>query len=126
MQFKKWPLVEFACTLPKNSTFRGRKMTELQADKTFERSGVSGKLKIVLHDVSGTLLRTLGTIERRGYDYRDVHCTQRVDGDFDLLVAIEDLGGPRNLDTLCKQLERLYNVVSAEKIGRRTRAEWAK
>ena len=93
-------------------------MTNLQADKTFERSGVSGKLKIVLHDVSGTLLRTLGTIERRGYDYRDVHCTQRVDGDFDLLVAIEDLGGPRNLDTLCKQLERLYNVASAEKIGR--------
>ena len=51
--------------------------------------------------------------------------TQRVDGDFDLLVAIEDLGGPRNLDTLCKQLERLYNVVSAEKVGRRSRAEWA-
>ncbi|MBL4854487.1 MAG: hypothetical protein JKY25_09650 [Robiginitomaculum sp.] len=101
-------------------------MTTLQADKTFERSGVAGKLKIVLHDVSGTLLRTLGTIERRGYDYRDVHCTQRVDGDFDLLVQIEDLGGPRNLDTLCKQLERLYNVVSAEKVGRRSRAEWAK
>ncbi len=100
-------------------------MTQLQADKTFERSGVSGKLKVVLQDVSGTLLRTLGTIERRGYDYRDVHCTQRVDGNFDLLVAIEDLGGPRNLDTLCKQLERLYNVVSAEKIGRRSRAEWA-
>ncbi len=100
-------------------------MTQLQADKTFERSGVNGKLKIVLQDVSGTLLRTLGTIERRGYDYRDVHCTQRVDGDFDLLVAIEDLGGPRNLDTLCKQLERLYNVVSAEKVGRRSRAEWA-
>ena len=101
-------------------------MTQLQADKTFERSGVAGKLKVVLHDVSGTLLRTLGTIERRGYDYRDVHCTQRVDGDFDLLVDIEDIGGPRNLETLCKQLERLYNVVSAEKVGRRSRAEWAK
>jgi len=58
-------------------------------------------------------------------DYRDVHCTQRVDGDFDLLVHIEDTGGPSNLDTLCKQLERLYNVVSAEKVGRRKRAERA-
>ena len=98
------------------------KLTELQRDKTFEPSGVSGKLKIVLHDVSGTLIRALGTIERRGYDYRDVHCTQRVDGDFDLLVHIEDTGGPSNLDTLCRQLERLYNVVSAEKVGRRKRA----
>ena len=101
------------------------KMTELQRDKTFESSGISGKLKIVLHDVSGTLIRALGTIERRGYDYRDVHCTQRVDGDFDLLVHIEDTGGPSNLDTLCKQLERLYNVVSAEKVGRRKHAERA-
>ena len=42
-------------------------MTELQRDKTFEPSGVNGKLKIVLHDVSGTLIRALGTIERRGY-----------------------------------------------------------
>ena len=29
-------------------------MAELQRDKTFEPSGVSGKLKIVLHDVSST------------------------------------------------------------------------
>jgi len=29
-------------------------MTELQRDKTFEPSGVQGKLKIVLHDVSGS------------------------------------------------------------------------
>ena len=101
------------------------KLTELQRDKTFEPSGVSGKLKIVLHDVSGTLIRALGTIERRGYDYRDVHCTQRVDGDFDLLVHIEDTGGPSNLETLCRQLERLYNVVSAEQVGRRKRAERA-
>jgi len=98
-------------------------MTELQRDKTFEPSGVSGKLKIVLHDVSGTLIRALGTIERRGYDYRDVHCTQRVDGDFDLLVHVEDTGGPSDLDILCKQLERLYNVVSAERVGRRKHAE---
>ena len=45
-------------------------MTELQRDKTFEPTGIQGKLKIVLHDVSGTLIRALGTIERRGYDYR--------------------------------------------------------
>ena len=29
---------------------------ELQRDKTFVPSGVSGKLKIVLHGVSGTLI----------------------------------------------------------------------
>ena len=98
-------------------------MSQLQRDKTFAPSGVSGKLKIVLHDVSGTLIRALGTIERRGYDYRDVHCTQRVDGDFDLLVHVEDTGGPSDLDILCKQLERLYNVVSAERVGRRKHAE---
>jgi len=34
-------------------------MTQLQRDKTFEPSGVQGKLKIVLHDVSGTLIRAL-------------------------------------------------------------------
>jgi len=100
-------------------------MTELQRDKTFEPSGIQGKLKAVLHDVQGTLLRTLGTIERRGYDYRDVHCTQRVDGNFDLFVHVEDTGGPNDLDLLCRQLERLYNVVSAERVGRRTRAEHA-
>ena len=27
-------------------------MTQLQRDKTFEPSGVQGKLKVVLHDVS--------------------------------------------------------------------------
>ena len=43
-------------------------MSELQRDKTFEPTGIQGKLKIVLHDVSGTLIRALGTIERRGYD----------------------------------------------------------
>ena len=48
-------------------------MTELQRDKTFEPSGVQGKLKIVLHDVSGTLIRALGTIERRGYDLSLIH-----------------------------------------------------
>ena len=100
-------------------------MSELQRDKTFEPSGVQGKLKIVLHDVSGTLLRTLGTIERRGYDYRELHCTQRVDGDFDLLVHIEDTGGPSDLDILCKQLERLYNVVSAERVIKRKQAQHA-
>jgi len=36
-------------------------------------SGVQGKLKIVLHDVSGTLIRALGTIERRGYDSSPVY-----------------------------------------------------
>jgi len=30
-------------------------MTELQRDKTFEPSGVQGKLKIVLHDVSASI-----------------------------------------------------------------------
>ena len=100
-------------------------MTQLQRDKTFEPSGVQGTLKIVLHDVSGTLIRALGTIERRGYDYRDVHCTQRVDGNFDLLVHVEDTGGPNNLETLFRQLERLYNVVSAERVGRRARPEHA-
>lgn len=100
-------------------------MTELQRDKTFEPTGIQGRLKIVLHDVSGTLLRALGTIERRGYDYRDVHCTQRVDGDFDLFVLVEDTGGPNDLDILCRQLERLYNVVSAERVGRRVRPEHA-
>jgi len=81
-------------------------MTQLQRDKTFEPSGVSGKLKVVLHDVSGTLIRALGTIERRGYDYRDVHCTQRVDGDFDLLVHVEDTGGPNDLDTRFRLKEK--------------------
>jgi len=64
-------------------------------------------------------------LQRDKTDYRDVHCTQRVDGDFDLLVHVEDTGGPNDLDTLCRQLERLYNVVSAEKVGRRKRAERA-
>jgi len=34
-------------------------MVELQRDKIFVPSGVQGKLKIVLHDVSGTLIRAL-------------------------------------------------------------------
>jgi len=42
-------------------------MTELQRDKTFEPSGVNGKLKIVLHDVSGTLIRTVMYIVRSAW-----------------------------------------------------------
>ena len=85
-------------------------MSELQRDKTFEPTGIQGKLKIVLHDVSGTLIRALGTIERRGYDYRDVHCTQRVDGDFDLFVQVEDTGGPNAVSYTHLTLPTIYSV----------------
>ena len=53
-------------------------MSELQRDKTFEPTGIQGKLKIVLHDVSGTLIRALGTIERRGNHNPDVQSCPRL------------------------------------------------
>lgn len=79
---------------------------------------MADKLALILRDVEGTLLRALGNVERRGYDYRDVHCTQRPDGDFDLRIEIENVGGPDSLRTLCKQLNRLHNVEEAHIVDR--------
>ena len=43
-------------------------MTQLQRDKTFAPSGVSGTLKVVLHDVSGTPAEAHKVIEGCGHD----------------------------------------------------------
>ena len=73
----------------------------------------------------GQKLRLAKALEALKVDVMEAGFAAASPGDFDLLVHIEDTGGPSNLDTLCRQLERLYNVVSAEKVGRRKRAERA-
>lgn len=84
------------------------------------------KLKIVLRDEIGSLISTLNAIHDYGYDYREVHCTQRVDGSFDLLVHIAPASQQsKPISVLCTPLEKLGQVVELGQVGQRLNAQRA-
>lgn len=77
------------------------------------------KIKVVLLDVSGSLIAALNLIHSYGYDYREVHCTQRVDDQFDLIVDVEVREGNPTLKGLCEKLLSLENVLDIGQVGKR-------
>lgn len=84
------------------------------------------KLKIVLWDEIGSLIGTLNAIHDFGYDYREVICTQSVDGAFDLLVDIAAASQQsKPIGTLCTQLEKLGQVVELGQVAQRINAQRA-
>jgi ACT domain-containing protein len=77
------------------------------------------KMKIVLLDVSGSLISALNMIHSFGFDYREVHCTKRVDDQFDLIVDLESRTGPSDIQLLCAKLQALDTVLDIGLVGKR-------
>lgn len=68
-------------------------------------------LNFTLRQVEGALLRVLGTIERRSFQVTEVHVTPQPGVPFwDVSLKI---CGIRDVNVLCRQIERLVDVVTA-------------
>ena len=83
------------------------------------------KMKVVLLDVSGSLINALNMIHEFGCDYREVHCTQRVDDQFDLIVDLESRTGTSDIKLLCTNLQALDTVLDIGLVGKRKNAQRA-
>lgn len=69
---------------------------------------MTDRIRVTFNDEEGTLIRILGTIERRGYRLLAVDAR---DGALSLELAARDPG--RRLDVLVAQLRRLHDVTEA-------------
>jgi len=77
------------------------------------------RIKVVLLDVSGSLITALNMIHEFGCDYREVHCTQRIDDQFDLIVDLESRTGTSDIKALCAKLQALDTVLDIGQVGTR-------
>jgi acetolactate synthase II small subunit len=66
------------------------------------------RLNVYLQRAEGALLRTLGTIERRGFEVLGLNSSADERG-MRLTLDIDDNG--RTVGVLCRQLGRLYDVI---------------
>lgn len=71
---------------------------------------MSIELKLQLKSAEGALIRTLGTIERRGFTLGSVQAREH-NGGIELKVAVDAHG--RSVEVLIRQLKRLYDVCDA-------------
>lgn len=70
------------------------------------------QLDLTLRHAEGALIRVLGAAERRGFRPISVDGETQADGDrWYLRVAVES---DRSAETLCSQLEKLYDCLSVE------------
>lgn len=83
------------------------------------------KMKVLLLDVSGSLISALNMIHDFGFDYREVHCTQRVDEQFDLIVDLDSRTGTSDIQLLCAKLQALDTVLDIGLVGKRKNAQRA-
>ena len=67
---------------------------------------MSCSLELALDRAEGALLRVLGTIERRGWDVLAVNAAS----DAQAYTVSLTLGGSRDPEVLCRQLQRLVDV----------------
>ena len=69
------------------------------------------RLDLVLRPAEGALLRVIGMAERRGFSPRAIHGAPDADdqGRWHLQLEVES---PRSADTLCRQLEKVYDCES--------------
>jgi len=71
------------------------------------------RLDLVLHPAEGALLRVIGMAERRGFAPQAVHgaadATDQGRWHLQLVVA-----GDRPPETLCRQIEKIYDCVSVK------------
>ncbi len=71
---------------------------------------MSIEIRISLRNTEGALLRTLGTLERRGFSLGAMQC-QNEGGRIQMRVQVDPNG--RSLDVMLRQLRKLYDVVEA-------------
>ena len=71
------------------------------------------RLDLVLRPAEGALLRVIGMAERRGFSPRAIHGAPDADdqGRWHLQLEVE---GSRPAETLCRQLEKVYDCESVE------------
>ena len=71
------------------------------------------RLDLVLRPVEGALLRVIGMAERRGFSPCAIHGAPDADdqGRWHLQLEVE---GSRPADTLCRQLEKVYDCESVQ------------
>lgn len=74
---------------------------------------MSEKLKLTLRQSEGALLRTLGTVQRRGHEVTSLvadFAAGSAHGTLDMTLA----HSPRDIGALMRQLAKLYDVVSVQ------------
>jgi acetolactate synthase II small subunit len=64
-------------------------------------------MEVLLDQAEGALLRLLGTVERRGFSLSGLSADQTEAG---ALAVRLQLDGARDLQVLCRQIERLIDV----------------
>ncbi|MBD7953715.1 acetolactate synthase [Stenotrophomonas sp. Sa5BUN4] len=71
------------------------------------------RLDLVLHPAEGALLRVIGMAERRGFAPRAIHGAPDADdqGRWHLQLVVD---GTRPPETLCRQIEKIYDCVSVQ------------
>ena len=69
------------------------------------------RLDLVLKPAEGALVRVLGMVERRGFSASNIAGTRKADDAGRWHVQI-DIDGTRPLETLCHQLQKVYDCDS--------------
>ncbi|KRG72432.1 acetolactate synthase [Stenotrophomonas chelatiphaga] len=71
------------------------------------------RLDLVLHPAEGALLRVIGMAERRGFAPRAINGAPDADdhGRWHLQLVVD---GSRPPETLCRQIEKIYDCVSVQ------------
>ncbi len=71
------------------------------------------RLDLVLHPAEGALLRVIGMAERRGFAPRAISGASQADdqGRWHLQLVVD---GQRPPQTLCRQIEKIYDCVSVQ------------
>lgn len=71
------------------------------------------RLDLVLHPAEGALLRVIGMAERRGFAPRAIHGAPDAadQGRWHLQLVVD---GTRPPETLCRQIEKIYDCVSVQ------------
>jgi len=64
-------------------------------------------MEVLLDQAEGALLRLLGTVERRGFALSGMHADATEAGGLAVRLHLE---GARDLQVLCRQIERLIDV----------------
>jgi acetolactate synthase II small subunit len=67
------------------------------------------RLELKVKPAEGALVRVLGMVERRGFAPRALHATPDADGRWTLQI---DVDSSRPVETLCRQLVKVYDCES--------------
>lgn len=75
-------------------------------------------LNLTIEKVEGAIIRTLGLIERRGFQVASIDARAN-DAAQEMELVIELTGGTRPVDTLARQIGKLFDVRSVNLVHQR-------